>query len=87
MIHSRSVPQYRRVGSLVAVCSVGVALALSTNADSHRGLTAPEPAALFPTGLRHRGLRPYVDTIQWLRWGDYETQFKGQASRYCRARL
>ena len=57
---------------------LGCALAVSSLLG--QGLTAPaaqaaptELPAVFATG----GVGQYKDVIQWLQWGDYETQFKG----------
>ena len=79
MIRSRSVRLCRRVVSLVAVCSVGVALALGANAVPTAASAAPGAGGALPAVFATGGSGRYVDTIQWLQWGDYETQFKGQA--------
>ena len=79
MIRSRSVRLCRRVVSLVAVCSLGVALALGANAVPTAASAAPGAGGALPAVFATGGSGRYVDTIQWLQWGDYETQFKGQA--------
>ena len=79
MIRSRSARLCRRVVSLVAVCSAGAALALGSTAVPTVASAAPGAGGSLPAVFATGGSGRYVDTIQWLQWGDYETQFKGQA--------
>ena len=79
MIRSRSARLYRRVVSLIAVCSAGAALALGPSVVPSTASAAPGAGGALPAVFATGGSGRYVDTIQWLQWGDYETQFKGQA--------
>ena len=79
MVRSHSVRLYRRLVSLIAVCSVGAALALGPSVVPTSASAAPGADGALPAVFATGGSGRYVDTIQWLQWGDYETQFKGQA--------
>ena len=79
MIRSRSARLCRRVVSLVAVCSAGAALALGSTAVPTAASAAPAAGGSLPAVFATGGSGRYVDTIQWLQWGDYDTQFKDQA--------
>ncbi|SPT52925.1 Predicted outer membrane protein [Actinomyces bovis] len=73
---------HRPFRALKRVHGVALALGLSTAMLLSSGVTAPvaqaapgDLPAVFATG----GTGRYRDIIQWLQWGDYDTQFKGKA--------
>lgn len=73
-------PAQRRPSLRRNLCLIMLGCALAVSSLLGQGLTAPaaqaaptELPAVFATG----GVGQYKDVIQWLQWGDYETQFKG----------
>lgn len=61
------------------MCSAAAALALGSSAIPTVASAAPGAGGALPAVFATGGSGRYVDTIQWLQWGDYETQFKDQA--------
>ena len=68
----------RRIAGFAVASGACAALVLSpvpNSAPAHADSDATSLPAVFATG----GSGRYVNAIQWLQWGDYETQFKDQA--------
>ena len=61
------------------MCSAAAVLALGSSAVPTVASAAPGAGGALPAVFATGGSGRYVDTVQWLQWGDYETQFKDQA--------
>ena len=74
----RAARMLRRIAGFAVASGACAALVLSpvpNSAPAHADSDATSLPAVFATG----GSGRYVNAIQWLQWGDYETQFKDQA--------
>ncbi len=66
----------KRVAGVAAACGLSAAILFGSGVTAPVAQAAPgDLDAVFATG----GTGRYRDIIQWIQWGDYETQFKGKA--------
>ena len=80
-IAPRSSARRRNIaGVLASVAAAALILAGTTVPTMTPAAAAPAglPADALPAVFAEGGSSSYRDTIQWLQWADYDTQFAGQ---------